>query len=53
MRIAVIAKRFPVGGQSYHGVKQSGIGREFSLEDMLDSFTRKKSVTAILGVPAP
>ena len=26
-------------GQSYGGVKQSGIGRECSLEGMLDSFT--------------
>ena len=40
-------------GQSYGGVKQSGIGREFSLEGMLDSFTQKKSVTVNLGVPAP
>ena len=31
-------------GQSYGGVKQSGIEREFSLEGMLDSFTQKKSV---------
>jgi betaine-aldehyde dehydrogenase len=40
-------------GQSYGGTKQSGIGREFSLEGMLDSFTQKKSVTVNLGVPAP
>lgn len=40
-------------GQSYGGVKQSGIGREFSLEGMLDSFTQKKSVTVNLGLPAP
>ena len=40
-------------GQPYGGVKQSGIGREFSLEGMLDSFTRKKSVTVNLAVPAP
>ncbi|MGO9772458.1 MAG: aldehyde dehydrogenase family protein [Roseiarcus sp.] len=31
-------------GQSYGGCKQSGIGREFSLEGMLDSFTQRKSV---------
>jgi len=40
-------------GQSYGGVKQSGIGREFSLEGMLDSFTQKKSVTVNLGLPPP
>ena len=40
-------------GQSYGGVKQSGIGREFSLEGMLDSFTQKKSVTINLALPAP
>ena len=40
-------------GQSYGGVKQSGIGREFSLEGMLESFTQKKSVTVNLAVPAP
>ena len=35
-------------GHSYGGVKQSGIGREFSLEGMLDSFTQRKSVTVNL-----
>ncbi len=40
-------------GQSYGGTKQSGIGREFSLEGMLDSFTQKKSVTVNLNLPAP
>ncbi len=35
--------QFP--GQSYGGYKQSGIGREYSLEGMLDSFTQRKSVT--------
>ncbi|MEJ2240063.1 MAG: aldehyde dehydrogenase family protein [Gemmatimonadales bacterium] len=39
-------------GQSYGGTKQSGIGREFSLEGMLDSFTQKKSVTVNLDLPA-
>ena len=38
-------------GQSYGGVKQSGIGRECSLEGMLDSFTARKSVTVNLGIP--
>lgn len=38
-------------GQSYGGVKQSGMGREFSLEGMLDSFTQKKSVTVNLNIP--
>ena len=40
-------------GQSYGGTKQSGIGREYSLESMLDSFTHKKSVTVNLNIPAP
>ncbi len=31
-------------GHSYAGYKQSGIGREFSLEGMLDSFTQRKNV---------
>jgi betaine-aldehyde dehydrogenase len=38
--------QFP--GQSYGGFKQSGIGREYSLEGMLDSFTQRKSVTVNL-----
>jgi betaine-aldehyde dehydrogenase len=37
-------------GHSYGGYKQSGIGREFSLEGMLDSFTQKKNVTINLNV---
>ncbi|MGE0252985.1 MAG: aldehyde dehydrogenase family protein [Alphaproteobacteria bacterium] len=36
-------------GQPYGGYKQSGIGREFSLEGMLDSFTQAKSVTVNLA----
>jgi acyl-CoA reductase-like NAD-dependent aldehyde dehydrogenase len=32
-------------GHSYGGFKQSGLGREFSLAGMLDSFTQTKSVT--------
>ncbi|MFO1085028.1 MAG: aldehyde dehydrogenase family protein [Reyranellaceae bacterium] len=39
-----------VPGMSYGGYKQSGIGREFSLEGMLDSFTQRKSVTVNLDV---
>lgn len=42
-----------IPGQSYGGVKQSGIGREYSLESMLESFTQKKSVTVNLNIPAP
>ena len=37
-------------GHSYGGWKQSGIGREFSLEGMIDSFTQRKSVTVNLQV---
>src|SRR5215210_8033493 len=40
-------------GQSYGGVKESGIGREMSLVGMLDSFTVTKSVTINLAVPPP
>jgi acyl-CoA reductase-like NAD-dependent aldehyde dehydrogenase len=36
-------------GQSYGGFKQSGIGREVSLEGMLESYTQRKSVTVNLG----
>ena len=39
-----------VPGMSYGGYKQSGIGREFSLEGMLESFTQRKSVTVNLAV---
>jgi len=35
-------------GQSYGGFKQSGIGREVSLEGMLESYTQRKSVTVNL-----
>jgi acyl-CoA reductase-like NAD-dependent aldehyde dehydrogenase len=38
-------------GHPYGGYKQSGIGREFSLEGMLDSFTQRKNVTVNLNVP--
>ena len=40
-------------GQSYGGVKESGIGREMSLEGMLDSFTETKSVNVNLALPSP
>lgn len=34
-----------LAGMSYGGIKQSGLGREFSLEGALDSFTHTKTVT--------
>lgn len=37
-----------VPGHSYGGMKQSGIGREFSLEGMIDSYTQRKSITVSL-----
>jgi aldehyde dehydrogenase (NAD+) len=37
-------------GQSYGGVKGSGIGREFSLEGMLESFTRIKQINVKLDL---
>ena len=39
-------------GQSYGGVKESGIGREMSLEGMLDSFTETKTVNVNVGSSA-
>jgi len=36
-------------GNSYGGFKQSGIGREWSLEGMLEGFTHRKSVTVNLA----
>jgi acyl-CoA reductase-like NAD-dependent aldehyde dehydrogenase len=36
-------------GQPYGGFKQSGLGRENSLEGMLDGFTQRKSVTINLS----
>jgi aldehyde dehydrogenase (NAD+) len=41
-----------VVGQSYGGVKGSGIGREFSLEGMLEGFTHIKQVNVKLSRPA-
>jgi acyl-CoA reductase-like NAD-dependent aldehyde dehydrogenase len=38
-------------GHSYGGYKQSGIGRKFSLQGMLDSFTQRKNVTVNLNPP--
>jgi acyl-CoA reductase-like NAD-dependent aldehyde dehydrogenase len=37
-------------GHSYG--KQSGIGRKFSLEGMLGSFTQRKNITVNLNTPA-
>jgi len=39
-------------GHSYGGYKQSGIGRAFSLEGMLDSLTQRKNVTVNLNMPS-
>ena len=40
-----------VPGHSYGGFKQSGLGKEFSLEGMLDSYTQKKNITINLSIP--
>ena len=40
-----------VPGHSYGGYKQSGIGKEFSLEGMLDSYTQKKNISINLQYP--
>jgi len=37
-----------VPGTSYGGFKESGIGREYSLEGMLDSYTQRKCITVNL-----
>ena len=45
-----------VVGQSYGGYKQSGIGREVSLEGMIAGFTQTKQINVRLGhgaTPAP
>ena len=41
-----------MAGQSYGGWKQSGMGREGSLEGMLDSFTQRQSITVALDMPS-
>ena len=38
-------------GHSHGGYTQSVIGREFSLEGMLESFTQRKNVTVNLNSP--
>jgi betaine-aldehyde dehydrogenase len=38
-----------IPGHSYGGFKMSGLGKEFSLEGMLDGFTQRKSVTVSLS----
>ena len=38
-----------VVGQAYGGYKQSGIGREFSIEGALDAFTQTKQVNVKIG----
>ena len=40
--------RRTLAGQSYGGLKTSGIGREFSLEGMLDSYTERKHISVAL-----
>lgn len=40
-------------GHSYGGVKQSGIGREHSLEGMLESYTERKNITVNLATSSP
>jgi aldehyde dehydrogenase (NAD+) len=42
-----------VVGQSYGGYKQSGLGREVSLEGMLAGFTQTKQINVRLGPGAP
>jgi acyl-CoA reductase-like NAD-dependent aldehyde dehydrogenase len=39
-------------GQSYGGMKQSGMGREHSLEGMLESFTSRKTFVINTATPS-
>ena len=39
-----------IPGMSYGGVKQSGMGREYSIEGALDSYTSRKSITMKLAL---
>ena len=41
-----------IAGQPYGGVKESGLGREYCLEGMLESFTELKSVVVSLDYTA-
>ena len=41
-----------VVGQAYGGYKQSGIGREFSMEGALEAFTQTKQINVQLATPA-
>ncbi len=41
--------QFP--GQSYGGMKQSGIGSEYSLEGMLESYTVRKNINVNINTP--
>jgi len=43
---SVALEQVNLAKEPYGGYKESSIGREFSLEDMLDSFTQRKNVTA-------
>ena len=38
-----------IPGMSYGGIKQSGMGREYSIEGALEAYTTRKSVTMRLG----
>ncbi len=40
-----------IPGMSYGGVKQSGLGREYSIEGALDNYTTRKSVTIKIDRP--
>ena len=37
-------KKWSIMGQSYGGFKESGIGKEYSLEGMLEDYTRIKQI---------
>jgi acyl-CoA reductase-like NAD-dependent aldehyde dehydrogenase len=43
----------PRPGLAYGGLKSSGLGKEYSLESMLDHFTTSKTVIVNPGSPAP
>ena len=47
-RILPVSLKLGGKSHSYGGYKQSGLGREFSLAGMLDSYTQTKNITVNL-----
>ena len=43
----------PIANVAYGGLNQSGLGKEMSLESMLEHFTRSRTVIINQGTPDP